>query len=219
MVFHEERVLGKDRALLRFLDIGLERHQPFFSALIEKVIHGFEKLDVALFGELRASEDSAHARRNLFKNMERVGDQHGSDSGAADDEKFRRLKQDAEVPMLHQVPANYCAENHDNADDDKHKDLIRQCVVPDSESSPRFTATARRARSSSDCASSPGSAIALPTVTTTDTGSPHQLISETPTTRLILCAICSSSTEVQSGTTAINWSSPQRPRKIDDPSA
>src|SRR5207248_6655682 len=76
MVFHEERVLGKDRALLRFLDIGLERHQPFFSALIEKVIHGFKKLDVPLFGELRASEDSAHTRLNLFQNMELICDQH-----------------------------------------------------------------------------------------------------------------------------------------------
>ena len=40
--------------------------------------------------------------------------------GPADGDQVRRLKQDAEVSMLHEIAADDAAENHDNADDGEH---------------------------------------------------------------------------------------------------
>ena len=44
--------------------------------------------------------------------MRRIGDQHGPNGRAANDYQFRRLHQDLEVPVLHQIPARYSAEDY-----------------------------------------------------------------------------------------------------------
>ena len=48
---------------------------------------------------------------DLLQNMQRIGDQHGADRGAADDDQFGRLHQHLEVAVLHQIAGSNGAED------------------------------------------------------------------------------------------------------------
>jgi hypothetical protein len=56
----------------------------------------------------------------LLQNVQWIGNQHGSGCGAANDKEFCRLNEHLEVPVLHQVTANHCAEDYDDANNRKH---------------------------------------------------------------------------------------------------
>ena len=58
------------------------------------------------------------------KDVRRISDEHRSDGRATNDDQLRRLHQDLEVPVLHQIPTCHSAEDYQNADDRKHRGLF-----------------------------------------------------------------------------------------------
>src|ERR1700722_13746424 len=68
MILEELRLLGEDRALRRFLDIGLDPDQSFLTGFVEELIHHLQGFNVALFGEFGTGKNSADAACDAFKN-------------------------------------------------------------------------------------------------------------------------------------------------------
>src|SRR6266496_6283086 len=107
MVFQKLGIFGKNRALVRGLHIRLKRHEALPTGFVQKLVSYFERFHVALLRELRSFEHHADTRSNLFQDVQRIRDQDGTCPGAADDEQFRRLQQDLQVAVLHQVSADH----------------------------------------------------------------------------------------------------------------
>ena len=121
MVLEDRGPLGKQRTLVRFFHVALKRHKPVFAGLVQQVIHHFQRIGIGLLAVFGSAKNSRNPPGNLLEDVKRIGDENGADGCAQDRDQFRRLNEHAEVPMLHQIPGHYAAENHDNADDRKHK--------------------------------------------------------------------------------------------------
>ena len=120
MVFQKFRIFGEDWAFVGAVAVGFEGHEAFFARAAEELVHHFHGVEIfffAEFGTAKSAEDAAH---DGFENVEGVGDQHGADGGAADDDEFGGLHEDFQVAVLHQVAGDDGAENNDDADDYKH---------------------------------------------------------------------------------------------------
>ena len=91
MVFQKLGVFGKDRTLLRSLYVAFQRHEALPTGFVQKLVSYFEGFHVALLCELRSFEHHADTRSNLFQDVQRIRDQDGARTSAADDEQFRRL--------------------------------------------------------------------------------------------------------------------------------
>ncbi len=120
MVFHKGGIFRKDRAFARVFHISLKRHQSFTARLVEQVVHGLERIEVALLAELRAAKGAGHAGSNLFEDVQRIGHQHRADGCTSDNQQFRRLQEHLEVAVLHQVPACHSAKNYQDANNGEH---------------------------------------------------------------------------------------------------
>ena len=120
MILEEGLVLGKDRTLLRLLDIGFQRHQAVFAGLVKQVVQHLQSGDISLLAELGTAKNSSNSARDLFQKVHGIRHQQGSHSGATDNEQFGRLHQDSEVAMLHQIARHHTSEDNDDADDRKH---------------------------------------------------------------------------------------------------
>jgi hypothetical protein len=83
-------------------------------------------------GSLENSHDALH---DLLQNLDRIGDEHGSERGAADHDDLRRLHQNQQGSFFHQIAGNHCSKDNHNPDDRKHKSFIvllsRQEPLPD----------------------------------------------------------------------------------------
>ena len=106
--------------LRRFFHVGFESHESVFAGFVEQVVHHFQSVDVGLLAELGAAEDAADASGDFLDDVQRVADQNCADGGAADDDQFRGLHQDAEVTVLHEVAGDDASEDDHDADDCKH---------------------------------------------------------------------------------------------------
>ena len=124
MVFQKFWILGEDWALVGTVTVGFERHEPFFARAAEKLVHHFHRVEIFVFSELRSAECPGEAAHDGFENVERIGDKHRADGGAADDDEFGGLNEHLEVAVLHQVAGDDRAEHHDDSDDHKHDELI-----------------------------------------------------------------------------------------------
>ena len=96
------------------------RHETVAPSLVEEVVDHLQRIEIFLFRKRRALERSQGTRDNLLEDVNWIRDQHSSNGRSADDEEFRGLEQDGDVAVLHQVTAQHCAEDDDDADDHKH---------------------------------------------------------------------------------------------------
>ncbi len=183
MVPEDGRPLRKQRTLVGFLYVVLKGHESIFAGLVEQVVHHLERIEVSLFSVLRAAEDAADSAGDLLKNVKRIGDEDGADSGPPDSNQFGGLKEDADISVLHEIAGGDAAEHHDNADNGEH-DLTRLAQFPDREltdpaatarpgSATRFPPGPGCARSRINSAVSPIRAPVQPIKTVTDSSSPH----------------------------------------------
>jgi hypothetical protein len=76
---------------------------------------------VPLLVERRSPKGFADSTADFLQNVERVGDQDGSDRGAQNDDQFRGLHQNLQIAVFHQVPGNHGAKDHYDSYDRKHR--------------------------------------------------------------------------------------------------
>ena len=121
MVLEKLWILGKYRALVRLFDIGLNRQQSVLSRLVQELVAHLQRFQVERLGEVRTLQASNHPGNDLLDHLQRVRDQQGTQRRSSDDDQLRRLHQNLEVPVLHQVAGDNRAEHHHNANDDEHR--------------------------------------------------------------------------------------------------
>src|SRR6202034_4312601 len=112
----------------------------------QKLVECLERIKIGLLGILGARENAADSARNLLQNMQRIGDEDGADGCPTDGDQFRRLNENAQVPVLHQIAGHYTAKNHDDADDRKHKSSQLLSVAIDCQRLPWREPTTQLAR-------------------------------------------------------------------------
>src|SRR5580704_3470477 len=120
MVFENLWTFGKQGALVGLLHVGLQGHQSFFAGFVQEVVHHLQRVNISLLVVLRAAEYCAKARPNLLENMNGISDEHSTDRRSQDGDEFGRLDEHFQIPVLHEIAADYTAENNDDADDCKH---------------------------------------------------------------------------------------------------
>ncbi len=124
MVLEKLWILGKHRALVRFFDIGLNRQQSIFPCLVQNFVAHLQRFQVERLGEVRTLQRANHSAGDLLDHVQRIGDQQCAKRRSSDDDQLRRLQQNLQVPMLHQVAGDNRAEHHHNANDDEHRLLF-----------------------------------------------------------------------------------------------
>src|SRR5579872_1430238 len=117
MILEEGGVLGEHLALVRLFDVGFEGHQAVFASLVEEVVHHLEGIDVGLFAELGTAKHASDAADYFLDDVEGVGDKNCPQGSTADDDQLRRLDEDSEISMLHQVAGDHTTEDDDDSDD------------------------------------------------------------------------------------------------------
>ena len=82
MVFDERGIFRKHRTLGGIFHVIFQGHQPFFTRLVEQLVHHLESFEIDRLAEFRAAQrpdDSAH---DLLENVQRICNQHGADRRA-----------------------------------------------------------------------------------------------------------------------------------------
>jgi hypothetical protein len=120
MVLEKAGVVFEQRTFVRILDICLKLHGAILARIVKQFIQHLEVLEVEGFGK-RTRKKHAHAPfEDLNNDGQRIGNEHRSQRGAANDEQFGGLEQHHKVAVLHQIPAYNGAKDDDNPDDRKH---------------------------------------------------------------------------------------------------
>ena len=112
VVLQEVRILGKDGALVRTLDVSFNRHHAVLARLAEKIEHHLQRFKIALLGIGRSLEHTHQTCDEPFENMHGVRYDQRSQCGTTNGYQFRRLDQDSQLPLFHQETADNCAEDH-----------------------------------------------------------------------------------------------------------
>ena len=120
MVFDQQLVPGKDRALFRLFHLTFKRDDAFPARLVKKVVQHFQGCHILLPGEFRSFENPHDPTNDLLKNVQRIGDQHRSYPCSSNDHQFGRLEQHPDITVFHQV-AGYDGSKRDyDSNDGKH---------------------------------------------------------------------------------------------------
>src|SRR5208337_706257 len=102
------------------LDVHLHRQKPFFSYLVQELVHHLEGALITLPGERRTLDHTPQSGRHSFDNVQRIGHEQRARCRARDDQKFSRLQQDHDVALLHQKAADYRYKHQDYPYDGEH---------------------------------------------------------------------------------------------------
>ncbi len=120
----ELRVLGEDGAVLRVLEVPLERHDAGLLREPEQLVEHRQQIGVVLLAEARLHR-LAHLLHQLHHRRHRCADQELADGRAEDDEELVRLVQQGDLAVVHDVAAEHRADHHEDADDDHHRRTLR----------------------------------------------------------------------------------------------
>ena len=121
MIFHEGFVFRKQWAPVRIFDICLQGYESFFARLLQQFIHHLQSVYIPLLAVLTGPKRSQQAAYHLLHGVNRIGDQHGAERGAADDDQLRRLHEHLNWAVLHEVAGQDAPENNYDSNDRKHE--------------------------------------------------------------------------------------------------
>jgi hypothetical protein len=116
VILQEFGVLRENRAFVGLVAIGFEGHQPFFSRAGKKLIEHFQRFLIFGFAVLRAAKNAEQTGNHFFHYGQGIGDEHGTERGAADNDDLGRLDKDLDRTVFHEKAA------HDGPDDDNDSD-------------------------------------------------------------------------------------------------
>ena len=95
-------ILRKHGALFRIVAVGLDGHQALFAGAGEKFEQHFHGFHVSGFAVLRAAKDAGEAARHFLEDVERIGNENGAGSGAANNnDEFGGLEKPLDIAVLH----------------------------------------------------------------------------------------------------------------------
>src|SRR5271157_736829 len=120
MVVEEIRIVLEDGARVRLLHVHLHTQQTLFSHLVQKLIHHFERVQVALLAEFRPADDLLEPDDNLLENVRRISRQQCARGRAGNDQQFGRLEEHQDLAFLHEKAADHRCKDQENAYDGKH---------------------------------------------------------------------------------------------------
>ena len=109
-------MLSPDTGSVRFV-----MHQAFLARLLQQFVHHLQGVGIELGVELGGAKYSEQTADHLFERMDGIRDQYCPHSRTADDNQFRRLHQNLERPVLHQIARQDATENHDDPNNRKHR--------------------------------------------------------------------------------------------------
>ena len=109
------RVRGEDRALLRRLDVALDRHQPFLAHLAQDVVEKGHQFHVQRLVVPAALEARRQRGQRRLDRLGRIADDEGAGRRPADHQQFERLEQRGEVPAGEREAAEHRAQHRDVA--------------------------------------------------------------------------------------------------------
>ena len=103
VVFHQSGVLGEQRALLRFLYVGLQFGEPVLAGKHENIIEYFESFQIERPAAAAALKNLKNTVGDSDNGRYWVGDQHGTVSSATNDQQLRWLNMHHEVAVCEQA--------------------------------------------------------------------------------------------------------------------
>src|SRR6202140_4842990 len=121
VIFHEGFVFREQWPFVRIFDIGLQGYESLFARLLQQLIHHLQSVYIPLLAVLTAPKRSQQAAYHLLYGVNRIGDQHGAERGAADDDQLRRLHEHLHWAVLHEVAGQDASENNHDSNDRKHE--------------------------------------------------------------------------------------------------
>ena len=128
MILDQRRILRKQRALSRIVDIGFQLVHAILAGISEDFVQHLERIQIKFLAVGAALQHSDEAVDDRNHRRDRVGDQQGAQGRAADDHQFGRLHQHFQVAMLHQVTANHGSDNNDDSDNGEHVEPVASSV-------------------------------------------------------------------------------------------
>ncbi|MNZ95717.1 hypothetical protein D3C78_1148820 [compost metagenome] len=123
VVVGDIRVLAEQRAVVRVLDIVLDRHQAFLADLDHDLVQQRQQLHVACLGVLGALERARQRGLDRFQRLALVADHEGADGAAQNRQHLgrQRLDDHRHVPAVNNVGAEDTAQRDHITNDDIHK--------------------------------------------------------------------------------------------------
>ena len=120
VVVDHNRVLGKNRTVLRVVDIGFDRHQAFFTHLGQQLVQQGKQLHVQRLVVARGLERTGDGGKDGLHRRAAVGSDEGTHRCTHDDDEFRWLDKCSHVTAGQKEAADNAGKNDDVADDYKH---------------------------------------------------------------------------------------------------
>src|SRR5579863_2002144 len=120
MILEKTGVILEQRTLFGVLNISFQLHGAILARIVKQFIQHLEMQQVESFGKRTRDKYPKASFEDLNDDRQRIGDEHGTKRGAADNDQFRRLEQHLEVAMLHEIAARDGAKDNDNPNDCKH---------------------------------------------------------------------------------------------------
>ena len=126
-LFQDQRIALEHRAVLRRLDVGVERLQAAGRRL-QQFVHQQQELALELGVVLVLARDLLHLADQFDQHVFRIGEHERAEGGAADDDQLVGLPDGAGAAAHHHVAAEYRAE-HDEDAKDLHDCYYLSCLV------------------------------------------------------------------------------------------
>src|SRR6202012_3860506 len=117
VILHQLRVLRKDGAFLRSLDIFFQFGHPALAGELVNVEQHLEAFGIGLAGERTTADHPERALEDLDDQGEGVGDEYRSERRTTDDNELRGLKQNRHLSLSQKEAADDRAEDYDNSND------------------------------------------------------------------------------------------------------
>jgi uncharacterized protein YlxP (DUF503 family) len=116
------RELAEQHALVRIVEMRLEREHSLALQRFDQDEHESEQISIVVSRPFRAGEDVLEIDQRTLHHVRVVGDQEGSGRGTADHHQLerQRLDDDRELAAGEQIAAEHHDEDHDDPDDREH---------------------------------------------------------------------------------------------------
>jgi len=119
-VFQNVRILGKQRALRRRVDIGFDRDQSLLADFIEDAVEQHQGVHIILLAVVLIGEHAGQCADDGLDHLQGRGDEKTPGRRAEDDHQLRRLEEHGQIPVFHEVAADDRGEDYADPDDDEH---------------------------------------------------------------------------------------------------
>jgi hypothetical protein len=124
VVMPEPGIPGEDGALLRFLDVRLERDQAVLAGGLEYFVEHLQQFPIRLLVERVGLEQAQKGADRGLHHRGGIGDDERPEAGAADNHELRRLPQHLEAAVVRRISDDDAGKDNHQSDNLKHVDDV-----------------------------------------------------------------------------------------------